>query len=297
MGLVQKAWLDLAGLKFRCSILLFVGLLSQSAFGDCSKIVSLAPSITETLFEVGLGPEVVGVTRYDKYPQAVESISKIGGFLDPNLEAIVSIGPTLTVGLKEQQDVIDNIAKLGLKTLVVNHQTVSGILASITELGRVCQRAGRAHSVRDRLETEVSQITQSLKNVAPVRVMIVIGGNEEGVLKNLFISGQDGYFSEILHLAKGENVYQGKTITMPGLSLEGVLSLDPEIIIEITSDIGVGVVDKNKALAAWQTMPDIKAVKNSKVFIVDDNYFSIPGPRFILVLRKFCELLHPGVVQ
>ena len=94
-------------------------------------------------------------------------------------------------------------------------------------------------------------------------------------------------------MAGGQNVYRGQTMNMPGVSREGIISLDPEVIFEIASDPIEKQVDEAKILTAWQELSMVSAVKNKKVYILRDNYFSIPGPRFTMVLSKFAELLHP----
>src|SRR5690606_17941429 len=89
---------------------------------DCARIVSLAPSITETIYDLSLGSNLVGVTRFCKYPKEATLLPQIGGLLDPNIEAIVSLRPTLVVVLTEQSDIANRLKQLGLKTISVEHR-------------------------------------------------------------------------------------------------------------------------------------------------------------------------------
>ena len=114
-------------------------LVSVSAQAQCERIVSLAPSVTETLVALGLGDRLVGVSRYDKYPESVRSLTKVGGLLDPNIEAVISLQPSAVIGLREQTEVLARIQSLKLHTLMVVHDTVSSILNSINIIGKFCQ--------------------------------------------------------------------------------------------------------------------------------------------------------------
>lgn len=266
---------------------------SQAVANSCARIISLAPSVTEALFSLGLGDKVQAVTRFDHYPASVEKLPKIGGFLDPNFEQVLRLQPTLAIGLSEQSDTLAALKKLGIETLTLDHRTVSSILESFLVLGRYCTVEQVAIQVKGGIEREIESIGKTVTEEKKVRVMIVIGDSDEAALKNLFISGRDGYFNELLRLAGAENVYQGQTMSMPGVSREGIIRLNPEVILEIASDPIEKQVDEKRILAAWQELSMVSAVANNRVYILRENYFSIPGPRLILVLRKFAELIHP----
>ncbi len=260
---------------------------------DCTRIISLAPSVTEALYSVGLGEKVVAVTRFDHYPTSVETLPKIGGFLDPNLEQVIRLQPSLVIGLSEQSDTINSIKKLGLETLTLDHRTVSSILDSFSVIGKRCAVEKESHKVTATMKSDMQDISNAVAGKPVLRVMIVVGDSDEAALKNLFISGKDGYFNELLKLAGAENVYQGQTMSMPGVSREGIIRLNPEAILEIASDPVERQVDEKRILASWQELSMVSAVANNRVYILRDNYFSIPGPRLTLVLKKFAELLHP----
>jgi iron complex transport system substrate-binding protein len=261
----------------------------------CARIISLAPSVTESLFSLGLGSQVVAVTRFDHYPSSVESLPKIGGFLDPSLEQVVQLHPSLVIGLSEQSDTLTSISKLGPEVLKLDHRTISSILESFLVIGKRCERIDQAARIVADLNREIRDIKSAVSGKKVVRAMIVVGDSDEAAIKNLFISGNDGYFNELLKIAGAENVYQGQTMGMPGVSREGIIRLNPEVVFEIASDPVEKQVDEKKILASWQELSMVSAVSSNRVYILRDNYFSIPGPRFTLVLKKFAALLHPEV--
>ena len=127
-----------------------------------------------------------------------------------------------------------------------------------------------------------------------VRVLIAIGGNaQDGVLSNLFISGRDGYYDVLLKIAGGTNVYTGQTISLPSISEEGIIALNPDVIIQIGSkDDGVKV-DAVEIKKAWEKLTSVSAVQFNRIYVFNDDFASIPGPRFVELLEKMARTLHP----
>lgn len=257
----------------------------------CRRIVSLAPSVTEVLFELGLGPSVVGVSRYDRYPTAVREIPRIGGLFDPNFEVIVGLEPTIVVALYEFREKIGYAQSLGLPIETVDHRSVKGILDSFVALGKRCGVETRAKVIVSELRGAMEQVASRAVGRKPVRAMIVVGGGSEGaIMKSVFVSGQDGFYDELLRLAGGENVVRGETMALPTVSGEGLLALDPEVIIQVRNDEESRGTSAAEIVAAWRSLAELRAVQTGRVFVVSDDYVTIPGPRFVKTLARFAEI-------
>lgn len=255
----------------------------------CERIVSLSPSITEVLFELGLGENVVGVTRYCNYPPAAREIARVGGLLDLNYEAVLAARPKLIVALAEQAQSAKRLK--GFQVIIVDHRSVSGIMDSISELGRACGSEKAAKKVSDTLERRVSQV-QSMVNGAPKRrVMVAVGSNSSG---NFYLSGRDGFYAELLKLAGGENVFSGSTAAIPALSAEGLLKLDPDIIMEI-STAPHAAQPGSPGSRALARLSGLRAVRDGQVYVLNEDYVGIPGPRFVLLLEKLAAIFHPDL--
>jgi iron complex transport system substrate-binding protein len=265
-----------------------------SGAAPCNRIVSLAPSLTETLFAEGLGPKVVGVTRYCRYPPEARALPKIGGFLDPSLEFIVGLKPDLIMTLAEQSDVRELLKKAGFEVMTFEHRHVNGILDSIDAIGKRCGQEAQARELAGRLRARIAAVQERVKDLPRVRTMVAIGGDtEDGLLRSVFIAGNDGYYDDLLRLAGGVNVDATGTVSVPSLSAEGVISADPQVIIQImTSPSGIAF-DTAKVLAAWKAVPELRAVREDKVFVLTEDYASLPGPRFADLLERFAAMLHP----
>jgi len=259
---------------------------------QCKKIVSLAPSITESIYALGLGVNLVGRTRFCNYPSEVLSLPSVGGFLDPSLETIIRLQPTIVVLLKEQRSLSDNLLKLGLKTIVVDQSGVNAILDSLESIGEYCGNKEDADALVNKLKSEITEVKERLKDVKKVRTLVTVGRGETGSGSSVYASGKDGYYNDLLELAGGENVNTGITMGFPIISQEGLMSVNPEAIIEI---IMPGAIKKQQLNPAnvWHQMHSLDAVKNNKILFTDENYASIPGPRFTKLLKDFAKFLHP----
>lgn len=260
----------------------------------CTRIVSLAPSLTELAFALSLGDRVVGVTRYCRFPPEAATRPKIGGFLDPSYESILLLHPDVVFVLKEQAEQERFLKEAGIAVITSEHRSVQGILNSISEISAHCNVVEEGAALRNRLEQRVDAVRKKVADAPRIRTMIAIGGDsEEGLLKNVFISGSDGYYNDILRFAGGENVTHGTTVSFPGISAEGVFALNPDVIIQIMAPPEPIAIDSHKILGAWQSLPMLKAVKSKRVYVVSDDFASIPGPRFVDLLERFAKLLHP----
>ncbi len=259
---------------------------------SCQRIVSLAPSITETIYALGLDQNLVGVSQFCKYPPDAQNKPKVGGLMDVSYEAILALKPTLVLSLFEFREKNNSLKRLGINVLELDHRRVAGILETIELIGKQCGKEASALEITATLKLKIEEIKSHVKRTPPVRVMIVVtGGPEGGSLKNMYVSGQDGFYSELLHIAGGANVYDGPTSGIGVVSAEGVLKLDPQIIVHIIAEAVPGELSVETLTRSWQDMAPVSAVKNRQIYLLDADYVSIPGPRFVLLLEELARII------
>jgi iron complex transport system substrate-binding protein len=260
---------------------------------DYRRIVSLAPSVTETLFALGKGDIVVGVTQFCDYPPEVRAIAKVGGYFDPNYEAIAALDPDVVILLPEHVDAKRQLEQLGLHTVPVDHNSIEDILNSIRAIGRLCDVTDKAAALVREMEATMEAVKQKTADRPRPRVMICVGRNlGSGRLADLYIAGNDGLYNRLTELAGGTNAYTGD-IPFPTISEEGILRINPEIIIDIIPDLNERGLDAATLIKEWDSIPAIDAVRNKRVNIFSEDYISIPGPRFILTLKALARHIHP----
>ncbi len=258
------------------------------------RIVSLAPSITESLFALGLGDRVVGVSRFCDWPPEVRNRPQVGGLFDPNLERIVRLAPDLVIGLDGQPDTLWPMHKLGLPLLVVDHRSIEGLLESIRLLGAVCGASAEAErllqDIQDRLEAVRQRVAGRPRPRVLVSVQRTVGA---GRIENIYISGQEGHLGRIVQLAGGENAAPSAWAAFPIVSAESLLQLDPDVILDLVPGFCSQNLPREQILADWRSLSGLRAVREARVYLLDEDFVFRPGPRFILLVEKLAQLFHP----
>jgi len=268
---------------------------ATAAAPSCERLVSFSPSITEIVYALGLGNHLVGVTRFCKYPPDAQRKASVGGYLDPNIEAVVRLQPTLVILRKEQSDLKGRLSNFQRPTLTVEHRSVGGILQSIRQIGQVCHQEPQADRMVATLQSEITDITHKTERVKtrPRTLLVVDRDIRYNTVKNVFAAAHDGVFDWLITHAGAKNALQNQTSGFSELSAEGILRLNPDIIIELMPNMANSKLSQAEIQRAWQTMPALNAVKSHRIYLLTDDYVSIPGPRFVKTLRRFAETLHP----
>ncbi len=287
----------------RLALLLLLTFPASMSFGapPAPRIVSLAPSITESFYAMGLGDRVAGVTRYCVNPPEAKSRPQVGGYLDPNYEAIVSLRPDLVALIAEHREARERLAALRIPVLAVDHSTPAGILDSLPPLAKAAGDEEKGVLLARELGERAERVRKAVAGRPPVRVMVVVGrtlgpsagsGSGSG---DIYVSGTDGYYDQLVAWAGGVNAYRERTLKFPALSAEGILRLDPEVIVEVAPSLAATAEARAESLAFWRSLPRLRAVGEGRVHLVADDWAVVPGPRFVLLLEELARILHPEV--
>jgi len=245
------------------------------------RIVSLAPANTEIVYALGIFDRMVGVTTYDDYPAAVKDVAKVGDFTTPNLEAIAAAKPDvilITGGV--QADVLSQLEGVGAQVVVIDPQNLDGVFTAITDVAKVTGTSAKGDEVVAKMKSDLADIDAKLGDAAPTSTFIEIGWNP------LFTAGPGTLLDDLITRAGGKNV-----VTQPGYvsySVEQLVKDAPAVYLGTHSSIG--------DVAAFSKRPGYKtlvAVSGGKVFALDDNLVSRPGPRVVEGVRDLAMALHP----
>ncbi len=283
---VIPAWL--------ASVLAFVFTL-HAAPGP-QRIVSTAPSFTETMFAIGAGNRVVGVSNHCRFPSGVEKLPKVGTYLHPNIEAIVRLKPDLVLVHKEQPQVAAQLQRLGIVTLGLTNTGLEDTFSSARSIGAALgmsvEAAKLERSIRARLET----LRKATEN-QPKRSLLFIVGRTPGRLEGLVAVGKGSFLNELIAIAGGRNALADSLVTYPRISTEAVVRIDPDVIVDMgdmAETVGVTTSHKQDVVKLWQGQPDLKAVTSKRVYAVAADIFVVPGPRIAEAAEAFAKMLHDG---
>ncbi|MQA30227.1 MAG: ABC transporter substrate-binding protein [Luteitalea sp.] len=259
-----------------------------------ARIVSTSPSITETLFALGLGDRVVGVSTYCRYPPAVAALPKVGTFLKPDAETIARLKPDLVFVHKGPNNVLAQLGTLGIKTAVVDRGSLPGVFTTIREISTAANVADKGERLVSDLNAGLDRVRASVAGRTPRKLLIIVG-RRTGTLTDVIAVGPGSYLHGIATIAGGSNVLASTTLEYPRISMETVISLAPDVIVDV-GEMGESPADSDRRRqiteGLWRSQTLVQAVRDGGVHAVHDEAFVVPGPRIVEVARTMARWLH-----
>lgn len=256
------------------------------------RIISIAPAITEILFALDLDDKVVGVTRYCDYPPKVKTMVKegkitvIGGFADPNIEKIVALKPDVVFAMHTLQlKIVESLEKRGITVVFLDPNSIQDILDDILLVGKVTGKKVKAEKLVEEMKQHISYITNKTQNVKyKPRVYYEVWHDP------LMSVGPGTWIDELIKLAGGTNIFSDAKTKYPKISSEVVIEKNPEIIIIKIGYMGGVAKEEIAKRPGWNV---IDAVRNNKIYEVDENILIRPGPRIVEGLETLAKIIHP----
>jgi iron complex transport system substrate-binding protein len=259
-------------------------LMALAVFAQPARIVSTSPSITETLFALGLGKRVVGVSTYCRYPPEVLSLPKVGTFAKPDPEKIALLRPDLAIIHSGAATLSSRLEALGIGFIEVDPTSLSDIYVFIREIGRAAGVTDQAEGLIQNIRSRLDAIQNQSRGVRKPSVLLLVG-KDPGRLTNMIGVGPKAYLGELLEIAGGRNILADSTlIPYPRISLETVVRLDPDLILDAS---GMGDLKQDVQLMEeqmsepWLQHRELKAVRNGRVVAMTSASLVVPGPRVI----------------
>ncbi|MEX1000284.1 MAG: ABC transporter substrate-binding protein [Thermodesulfobacteriota bacterium] len=275
---------------------IFIIITTSYSFSDNKpqRIVSLSPNLTQVIYALGYMDQVVGVTIFDEYPPQVIDLPKIGGWINPNYEAILALKPDLVVLMKDQDISFgDKLRTLGLKTFIAkSNDSINDIIQAISGLGEILGESEEAKKLTLGIQSDLNEIEQKTKNTKKKSVMIVVGRNP-GTLEDIYVIGRNNYIDELITLAGGENVVENERNALK-ITKEAIFTFNPDVIIEINHQ----QIDREaEILAIWSTLKQVEAVKNNQVHILSSKVLLHPSQRIVDGAQTLTDILHPEIKE
>jgi iron complex transport system substrate-binding protein len=255
-----------------------------------NRIVSTSPAITETLFALGLGERVVGVSEYCHYPPEAASRTKVGSYLRPNVETIVRLKPDIVIVERLPNNAMEQLKIAGIR---VNPVVVGNVQDNL----RMMEAIAAATNAQDRGKALTSKIRTALDRVRADgaahkrKTCLFIVGRTPGQLESMIAVGKGSYLNELITIAGGRNMLAESAASYPKISLETVVRLQPDVIIDMgdmAQTEGVTEQHKRSVEQLWKSRADIR----SRVHAVASDIFVVPGPRMVDAALAFERLLH-----
>ncbi|KPK27474.1 MAG: ABC transporter substrate-binding protein [Desulfobacterales bacterium SG8_35_2] len=250
------------------------------------RVVALAPSITEIIYDLGQEDRLVGVTQYSTYPSEAQSLPRVGSYVRLDIEKIVALKPDLCLATKDgnPKHIVDKIVNLGIPVYVINPRNLQQIMDTVTGLGSLLHAEKAASKLVFEMEKRIGQVQERVKN-EPSRPRVFFQIDAEP----LFSAGTDTFIHELIELAGGINTTAGE-VSYPRYTWEDIIVLQPEIVL--ISSMAGGLTPEY-LLNSWKKWDLVSAVKNDRIFVVDAELFDRPTPRLVQGLEVIAAILHP----
>lgn len=255
------------------------------------RIISLAPSDTEILFALGLGPKVLAVDDFSDFPVEAKALPKIGGTSDKyNFEQIVALKPDIIfVAGITSPDAVKKLEDLKLTVVELGpaNTTLDSILSDIALAGHITGTADKAKQITDSMKQRVDSLKAKIGEAkTKPRVYWELDGTDP---TKPYTVGPGTFVNDVISLAGGTNIFAGASSSYIQVSAEQVVAANPEVIILPDAAYGI-TVESVLARPGWQ---NVDAVKAKRVYPIDDNLVSRPDPRAVDGIEAAAKLIHP----
>jgi iron complex transport system substrate-binding protein len=250
------------------------------------RIVSMAPSLTEILFTLGLQEEIAGVTDYCDYPEAALTKPRIGGFVNPSIEKIVSLKPDLILGTRDgnRRDTVHRLTDLGFSVYVVDPVGIDGIVKTIEHIGEVVRRREKSAEIIRKITRKKDGIVKLTQSLPRRKVFFQVG------FSPIVTVGKGSLGDDLVRLAGGRSISENESGSYPVYGVETILSKAPEVIILSSMD---SKRDYLNLVRMWQSLKELPAVKMNAIYVIDSNLVDRPTPRIVEGLEILAKMIHP----
>ena len=258
-----------------------------------TRIVSLVPSMTEIFFALGARDQVVGVSDYCKYPPEAATLPHVGGLLNPSIEQVLLLRPSLVVLYRAQEDVVAKLAQLGVRARTVSCDTTTEVIRLIRDAGAWTGRETQAERVVHELSAGLDALSRATSRLRHPSVLLVISRDATD-LAGIYAAGTNSYHGELLARAGGSNVIGTVPVPTVPISKEEIIRLDPEVILDMSvGELSATGRRSNAHETVWGQLSTLRAVRTGRVHALADPHFLVPGLSAVEAARAMNRLLHP----
>ena len=252
-----------------------------------TRIISLAPNITETLYLLGAQDRLIGDTTECSWPEAAKHKPKIGDLLNPNYEVILAAKPDLIIASTAGNDesAVMRLASLGLPVYVAAPRTVEDIFQTVEDIGRITDCAAQGLKLTDQMKERLEKVKSKIAGQKPIRAFFITWFDP------LLTPGKNTFENDVLRLAGVASITADIPQYYPRYSLEQLLVKDPDVILTVEHE-GDPLPDFKK-VPGWK---DLRAVKENRVYFVSE-FLQHPSPLFVDGVEGLARQLHPELFR
>jgi len=258
------------------------------------RIITYAPHITETVFALGKGEQVVAVSDFCDFPPAIENIERVGGWHNPDLEKVTLLNPDLIIVQGQHQKVTELAQKRRIDLLQVNMDSFETIREGIQTIGARLNCSPTAEDLVKHFDSDLAALREAVADKPRTKVLILTGRQLHD-MANFHTVGGTSFVSELVAAAGGDNIYEETEQPYIEASKETVVMRAPEAVIEFHAGESVSKEIRAQYIGDWQQLPSLPAVQNKRIYLITESHALRPGPRLLEIGAKIACLLYPGL--
>lgn len=251
------------------------------------RIISIAPSVTEILYALGLDQRIVGRSDFCDFPAQARQKPSVGGLINPNIETIVSLHPDLVIGTPEinKIEIANQLTRFHIPLYGVHAQTLDDVLHSLEDLGALTDVRSNAAALVRSLRARREVVEQRVAGLRRPRVLYLIWYSP------ISVPGRGAFLTDLISRAGGQSLSADLKQDWAQMSLEEIVRRDPEIILIPQSNETSPPIEKLKTWPGWNTTT---AARTHHILLVEDSA-NRPSPRLFDALEKFAKIFHPAI--
>ncbi len=258
---------------------------------DYERVITMAPSLTEIVFALGQGDRVVGVSDYTTYPPEADDQPRCGGYVNPNFEIMLSLRPDLVITQGRPGEFRAFGERYGIDIMPMEIDDLNSIYESIMDIGKTLGCVEEAHELVSDMKRQLEKVKAELNGHEPIPTLLVVG-RDPSSLREVHVVGPGGFLHDFLELVGGKNIMDDLNRQYSSVSKEIVARRNPEVIIELHGEGMMSEQERRQYLKVWQNMRSLHAVENKRIYVIEETFAMLPGPRSPEIAERMAEILH-----
>jgi len=252
------------------------------------RIISTAPNLTEILFALGLDKQIIAVSDNCDYPPKAMNKPKIGTFFNPGKETIVSYKPDLVISLwfAEQKRIAESLNHLGIDVVTIKLEKLNELIPAIERIGKATNRQKQAKQISEKISSQIEQTRLNYAGKERPKILFVVQKEP------LRVAGTKTFINQLIELAGGQNTIGPTPMMYPQMGSENLFLCDAEVIIHSAMNKENMEKEEQTAKQFWEKYPELPAVKNNRIYVIDPDTTLRLGPRLPDGIELIASLIH-----
>lgn len=260
--------------------------LSWAFLNAHDRIVTLSPSLSEIVFALGKGDDIVANTMYSDYPKAAQKIKKVGGYASISIEKILEVNPSVVITQDYDRILIKKLKLLNLNVISYKTNSLESIKYTISSLGKYFNKEKESNNIILNIQNEL----ESLKGIIKDKKILIVISPRKNLNNQIYVAGNNLYFEDIIKYSQNKNAYFSESLAQPIVNMEKIINMNPDIVVILAPLLHNNQKELELVKQTWLNLPINASIKKN-IYSIDESYAGIPSQRIIYFIKDFKKIL------